>query len=136
MCCSAQLVQMLVGACCVFTAEQVRSLPADSTAPAFEHVHLYRTRTSRCLCRWRTTSTAENVTQALLAQHPRRSVHLDHILREHYTRDANYYIHTDPWYTTRWLLDVLGSLSIWIGALLYNVSCFAGAWQAWRCTLE
>ena len=80
-------------------------------------------------CRWRTTSTAENVTQALLAQHPREPGTYDDLFREHYTKDANYYIHTDPWYRTRWILDLLGSLSIWIGAVLYNVSCFSEAYH-------
>jgi hypothetical protein len=50
-------------------------------------------------------------------------------MREHYLKNANYHIHTDPWYTTRWLLDVGGSASIWVGALLYNVSCFEGAYK-------
>ena len=81
------------------------------------------------LRRWRTTSTAENVTAALLAQHPRDDAQVDTLVREHYLKNANYHIHTDPWYTTRWLLDVSGSASIWIGALLYNVSCFEGAYK-------
>lgn len=44
-------------------------------------------------------------------------------------RDAYYHIHADPWYTTRWALDLAGSLSIWIGALLYNVACGSEAFK-------
>ena len=83
-------------------------------------------------CRWRTTSTAENITTALLAHHPRDYAQMNDMLRGHYTKDANYYVHTDPWYTTRWRLDFAGSFSIWVGALLYNVSCFSGAFEVRR----
>lgn len=83
-------------------------------------------------CRWRTTSTAENITSALLAHHPRDYAQMNDMLRGHYTKDAHYYVHTDPWYTTRWRLDFAGSFSIWVGAVLYNVSCFSGAFEV-RC---
>jgi hypothetical protein len=81
------------------------------------------------MCRWTANSTADNIDTGLLAQHPRDHRELEDLMRQYYTRDAHYYIHTDPWYTMRWRLDLAGSFSIWVGALLYNVSCFSGAFR-------
>jgi hypothetical protein len=51
------------------------------------------------------------------------------LVQQFYTRDAFYHIRADPWYYTRWRLDLAGSLAIWFGALLYNISCFSLAYK-------
>lgn len=69
------------------------------------------------------------MTAALLGHVPQDSSEQDQLVGRYYTKDAHYYIHTDPWYKTRWLLDLGGSASIWLGALLYNVACFSGMFK-------
>ena len=70
-------------------------------------------------------STAEQQAdhEHLLTVQSRHPQQLNCLLRNFYRRDAFYYIRADPWYNFRWLLDLSGSASIWVGALLYNVSC-------------
>lgn len=51
------------------------------------------------------------------------------LVHSYYTRDAYYHVHADPWYHTRWLLDLGGSFAIWVGAVLYAIACFALAYK-------
>lgn len=69
------------------------------------------------------------VQAALLSHQIRSNAAHNTTLRDFYLRDAHYHIRADPWYRTRWRLDLLGSLCILCGALLYNVSCFSGVYE-------
>jgi len=54
------------------------------------------------------------------------------LVHNYYTRDAYYHVHADPWYTTRWHLDLGGSIVMWLGAALYFVACFSLAYKVRR----
>lgn len=80
-------------------------------------------------CRWRATSTAENVSTSLLDVPHRLPSQMNALVHSYYTRDAYYHVHADPWYKTRWLLDLGGSFAIWVGAVFYFVACFSSAYK-------